>query len=152
MKKVLLLLLGTLFLFSCSKDPEYIYIDNTVEPSALKIIVEEYYSGDLITNINVRLYPSFIDWENETGLVREGDTDYKGEIIFDYLYPGDYYLDIWGDYYDNWDLAYEDIDYIKVIVIENTLLEFVAYVDYTGLKSTRIKDNIITKSRKLIDK
>jgi hypothetical protein len=152
MKKILILILLCIFLlFSCEKE-EYYYYEET--STTLQITVREYWTEKRINNINVRLYTSWFDWVDETNLIREGWTDYRGELFMDYLRPTTYYIDCWSDFYNNWDLAYEDINFIKVNLIRNQINHFTVWVDYTGgyksgeTKKIRILDFKRTKMKK----
>jgi hypothetical protein len=95
--------------------------------------------GYLLSNARVRLYPTLLDWEQETNLVVEGYTNSVGEVTFDNLSYQRYYVDVYDDFHDNYTLAGDDVGFIETEMLEGIYLwTFEAYVDYYpgGKKST----------------
>lgn len=103
-------------------------------PTLLEIEVREYYSMDTIQDVNVRLYPTLPDWENETNMEVEGYTDRDGIVVFSHLGPWVYYVDAWAEHYDNYALKNEPDGVAKYIrtdeVIPHKINRFTAWVDY----------------------
>ena len=106
--------------------------------TTLTVIVKEYNTEHRISNASVRLYPTQDDWDYETNLVAEGNTDNDGVVIFENLEPAIYFVDVWHENYDNYQLAAENVDWIMTDqLVPDEMTDFVAYVDYTGAtKST----------------
>ncbi len=104
----------------------------TVIDASIEITVEEYYEPFyLVPDISVILYPSLNDWENFTNPVEERFTNSNGIVRFDHLGNQRYYVDVWGPYHKNWDLATEDVGWIETpVLIPGTLTYFTAVVDY----------------------
>ena len=105
-----------------------------IQPLAeLEITVEEYYEPYyVVENASVRLYPTLNDWNKETNMVVEGYTNADGKVLFVDL-PANrrYYVDVWGDYWDNYQLAEEDVAWIETdILAPGARNYFVAVVDY----------------------
>lgn len=95
--------------------------------------------GYLLPDARVRLYPTLIDWEQETNLVVEAYTNSVGECTFDNLSYQRYYVDVYDAFHDNVLLAGEDVGWIETDMLEGLYLwTFNAYVDYYpgGKKST----------------
>jgi len=80
----------------------------------LEITVEEFYEPYyLVEGASVRIYPTLADWDNETNMIVEGFTDSQGKVLFTDLVAGRrYYVDIWGEYHDNWQLRDEDPEFV----------------------------------------
>ncbi len=89
-------------------------------------------TGYVLPDASVRLYPSLDDWENETNMVVEGFTNNNGKVTFtDLIAQRRYYVDVWEENHDNYQLASEDAGWIETQILEpGTLNSFVAYVDY----------------------
>jgi PKD repeat protein len=104
----------------------------TVLQTYLEITVEEYYEPFyLVSDVRVRLYPTVQDWENQTNLVVQGFTNNQGVITFSGLFPKRYYVDVYGDYHDNYELAADDVAWIEThVLIPGELNLFTAVVDY----------------------
>ncbi len=103
------------------------------EPLAdLKVIVKEYINEYIVPDISVILYPTLNDWNNQTNAIGEGFTGTDGSVVFSGLDPGQmYYVDVYSEYYDNYQLASEDVKWIETQVLNaGTLNSFIAYVDY----------------------
>jgi len=95
--------------------------------------------GYLLPGASVRLYPTLLDWENETNLVAEAFSDSYGECTFTNLSYQHYFVDVWEANHDNWTLAGESVDWIKTPMLEGAYYwTFEAMVDYyaDGKKST----------------
>jgi PKD repeat protein len=103
---------------------------NVMIPTLLEIEVLEYFKEYVIPNASVRLYPTIIDWENETNMESEGYTNANGEVVFSNLGPYVYYVDAWEKNYDNYTLKQEDVSNIRTDeIIPHTINWFIAYVD-----------------------
>ena len=107
-------------------------INITVLQTYLEITVEEYYEPFyLVPDISVRVYPSIKDWEDETNLFAEGTTNANGVVVFEGLFPQRYYIDVYGPFHDNYQLAEEDAGFIETQVLKPGFYnEFTALVDY----------------------
>jgi len=100
-------------------------------PTLLEIEVLEYYEKYPVEGASVILYPTLTDWENETHSVNEGFTDEDGKTVFAELDNVVYYVDVWEENHDNYDLKAEDIGFIRTFeIIPNKINRFIAYVDY----------------------
>lgn len=114
------------------------YMTIEVMTTALEVIVEEYYDHYRIPEASVILYPTQSDWDFETNPIVEGFTDANGIVRFENLNPVIYYLDVWHANHNNFQLASEDVNWIRTQpLIRNSLNEFVAYVDYIGTVSRK---------------
>jgi PKD repeat protein len=103
---------------------------NVLVPTLLVIEVREYYSGDLIPNASIRLYPTLADWEGETSKIDEGFTDYNGVAVFSGLDAFIYYVDVWEATHDNYTLKSEDVGFIQTPTISaHQITFFTAWVD-----------------------
>jgi PKD repeat protein len=105
-----------------------------VVTTALTVIVKEFGSEHRISGASVILYPTMDDWDYETNAIAEGTTDNNGVVIFENLDPAVYFVDVWHENYDNYQLAAEDPGWIMTDqLVPDAVTEFVAYVDYTGV-------------------
>ncbi|MBS0011737.1 MAG: PKD domain-containing protein [Bacteroidales bacterium] len=113
-----------------------------VSPTILQVEVLEWEDEYPVPNANVRLYPTLNDWDNETNMVAEGNTNVNGKVIFYNLGPYVYYVDIWEEYHNNWDLrGYMNDAYLRINqLIPNEVNTFIAYVDYVGIKGGTERD------------
>lgn len=103
---------------------------NVQIPTLLEIEVREYYLEDSIPDASVFLYPTLIDWEDQTNLEAEGYTDGDGVVVFSHLGPYVYYVDVWEATHDNYALKEENIDYIRTDeIIPHKINRFTAWVD-----------------------
>lgn len=132
------------------------YQDITVLfPTTLEIIVKEYYDEYLVQNANVRLYPTYNDWLDEINMVAEGYTNQNGKVIFSRLQPVVYYADVWESEHNNYTLADEDVNWIRIPrLIANDINRFAAWVDYVPNKGIERDRNskIPAKNRKFFEK
>ena len=112
------------------EDKAYLTL-NVVVPTLLEIQVLEYYEEYAVPNASILLYPTLSDWDAQTNSIIEGFTDQYGVAVFSGLANTDYYLDIWEQNHDNYQLRAEDPGFIHVMqVIPHQINYFVAYVDY----------------------
>src|SRR5664279_5484355 len=129
---------------------------NVLVPTLLQIEVDEYYSGNVVPNASIILYPTLPDWQNQTNRVMEAFTDADGIAIFSNLDPFVYYVDVWEATHDNYQLASEDVGFIRTPeVLTHSISTFVAYVDIVNHTSgvTKNRDMVIKKiGRKASDK
>jgi PKD repeat protein len=114
-------------------DQATMYID--VLSTTLNIEVLEYYDHYPIPNASIVLYTSQADWDAQTNTVygTEWFTDADGITEIYGLDPIVYWVDIWHQNYNNYQLAYEDINNVKTYRLnyhEVNLYTF--YVDYVG--------------------
>jgi hypothetical protein len=99
-------------------------------PTLLEIEVLEYYNEYPVENASVRLYPTIIDWEDETNIESEGFTDVNGKAVFSGLDPYVYYVDVWEQNHDNYALKIEDIGFVRTPeILPHQINRFIAYVD-----------------------
>lgn len=101
-----------------------------LEPAILEVEVLEYYEEYAVEGASVILYPTYQDWLEETNMIDEVFTDQDGFVVFTYLMPGRYYVDVWEANHDNYTLAEEDIAFIETDFLTGGLNYFLAYVDY----------------------
>jgi len=113
-----------------------------VSPTILEIEVREWDQDYLVAGANVRLYPTLADWDAESNMVTEGNTNSNGKVQFFGLGPYVYYVDVWEQYHNNFDLrGYMNNDYIRVNqLIPNQVNTYIAYVDYVGTKGMKDRD------------
>jgi chitodextrinase len=109
----------------------YAYFTITAKvPRMLAIEVVEWYDLYRVPGASVILYPTLNDWNNQTNALCEGFTDDYGIVVFAGLTDNDYFVDVWEEDHDNYQLASEDAGFITIEWVEpNTLNWFVAYVD-----------------------
>ena len=115
-------------------------VSRTIEvlTTSLDVIVEEYYDHYRVADASVILYPTQYDWDNETNPLVEGFTDANGIVRFENLSPVVYYIDVWHANHNNYQLASEDVNFIRTDpLVRNAVNEFVAYVDYVGSVSRK---------------
>ncbi len=120
-----------------------------VSPTILQIEVLEWNDEYPVAGANVRLYPNLADWdnENEANIVAEGNTNSNGKVIFDNLGPYIYYVDVWEEHHNNWDLrGYMDNIYIKTEqLIPNEINIYIAWVDYVAKKGTERDRSLVIR-------
>jgi len=111
-------------------------------PTQLEVEVREWEFDYIIENANVRLYGSLYDWDNETNLIIEGNTNQYGKVLFSGLQQAVYYVDVWEVNHNNWDLrGYENDYWIRTdLLLPNQVNQFIAYVDYVGTKGSAERD------------
>lgn len=121
---------------------------DVVSPSLLVIEVQEYYSGDLIPNASIILYPSLADWDAQTNSIIEGFTDKNGLAVFADLDPAVYYVDVWEATHDNWTLRKEDEGFVMTpVTLAHVVTFFRAAVDVANHTSAMRGDHgIVIKS------
>lgn len=117
---------------------DYSYqIINVSYPTTLMVEVLEWEKHYPVPGASVILYPSLKDWDNETNPVIEGFTDIYGKVVFTGLEPKIYFLDIWEQNHNNFDLRDYDVSYIRTQQLTPKAVNtFVAYVDYVGGKGS----------------
>jgi len=129
---------------------------NVTVPTLLEIQVLEYYSGDVVPNASIILFPTLPDWNAQTNSVMEAFTDANGIAVFSNLDPFVYYVDVWEATHDNYQLASEDVGFIRTPeVLTHSISTFVAYVDIVNHTSgvNKNRDMVIKKiGRKASDK
>jgi PKD repeat protein len=104
-----------------------------VVTTSLTVIVKEYGTEHRISNASVILYPTRDDWTYENNAIVEGTTDNDGVVVFEDLDPVIYFVDVWHENYNNYQLANEDVGWIMTDqLVPYAVTEFVAYVDYVG--------------------
>lgn len=126
-------------------------------PTLLEIEVLEYYDEYIVPDASVRLYPTLIDWEEESNMETEGYTDADGLVVFSHLGPLVYYVDVWEKDHSNYNLKLEDVEFIRTDeIMPHKINRFTAWVDYTGTVKGTTKDqkSIVIKKleRKAVDK
>ena len=134
-------------------DYAYAYID-VVQPTppppsntVLEILVLEYYDEYPVPDASIFLYPTYEDWLNQTNPVIEVFTDAEGWAVIEDLPPVNYYLDVWHENHDNYALADEDINFIKVSgMVAGAINTFTAYVDYVEVLQSAGKERTRRKS------
>lgn len=104
-----------------------------VVTTSLTVVVKEYGTDHRISNASVILYPTQDDWVYQNNAIIEGTTDNDGIVVFENLDPVIYFVDVWHENYNNYQLANEDVAWIMTDqLIPDAVTEFVAYVDYVG--------------------
>jgi hypothetical protein len=106
----------------------------------LTVEVVEYYDEYLVPDARVRLYPSLINWEEETKLVAEGYTDSNGQVTFENLSYTQYYVDVFEANHDNYTLKGDDVNFIITPLLDDDYI-WTAYVDYYAKKSATVGDS-----------
>jgi PKD repeat protein len=101
-------------------------------PTLLEVEVLEYYDRYAVADASVFLYSSITDWDaHNDNNVTEGFTDANGFVVFSGLDPFVYYVDVWEQNHDNYDLGVENIDLIRTAeILPHQINRFVALVDY----------------------
>lgn len=132
---------------------------NVVIPTLLEIEVREWTesgNGNVVPDASVILYPTLPDWDNQTNSVMEAFTDADGIAIFSNLDPFVYYVDVWETTHDNYQLASEDVGFIRTPeVLAHKITSFIAYVDVVSHTSgvSRNREMVVKKiGRKASDK
>jgi hypothetical protein len=100
-------------------------------PTLLEIEVLEWDTEYPVENASVRLYPTILDWEDETNIESEGFSDASGKAVFSNLGPYVYYVDVWEQNHDNYALKSEDVGFVRTPeVLPHQINRFIAWVDY----------------------
>ncbi len=87
-------------------DKSYLDIE-VLSPTMLEIEVLEWYDEYPVAGASVILYPTEIDWDNETNAIIEGFTNSSGKVVFTNLQPRVYYVDVWHVNHNNYTLRNE---------------------------------------------
>jgi hypothetical protein len=125
-------------------------------PTLLEIEVLEWGTYKTIAGASIILYPSISNWEAQTNKAVEGFTDSDGVTVFSGLNPIVYYVDVWEATHDNYQLASEDVGFIRTPeILPHKINRFVAWVDivqHTKGTARTTRDVIVKKiERKAID-
>ena len=124
------------------EDKAYLTL-NVLVPTLLEIEVQEYWDHYVVPDASIILYPTLVDWDDRTNQIAEGFTDQYGIAVFSGLEPYVHYVDVWEQNHDNWDLASEDVGFIRTPeIMPHVINRFIAYVDYVehpkgAVKGTR---------------
>lgn len=111
-----------------------------------------------MSGANVRLYPTLTDWDNETNMVIEGNTNSNGKVVFYGLGEFVYFADVWEQDHNNFDLrGYENDAYLRTQqLVRNEINYFIAWVDYVGgkkgLSGERDRSMVIKKLERVSKK
>jgi len=118
---------------------DYAYLTIEVYETTLEVVVRDYVTRELITNIAVTLYPTYTDWFNLINPIISSNTGSTGSAVFKGLSTVSYYVDVENSDFTNYYLGIEDVGFIETLPLEYaTHNVFVALVDYdpvVGLKS-----------------
>ena len=118
-------------------------------PSELEVTVIEYYDEYTVKDASVILYSTLSDWNNQNNPLVEGFTNNYGRVTFTGLRSKRYYLDVWEQDHNNWQLANEDVGWIETDILDPYNMNyFIAYVDY--ISSAMKSDGRPQKDMKLI--
>ncbi len=141
-----------------STDKSSLTIDVLV-PTLLEVEVREWTEtgdGPVVPDASIILYPTLTDWDNQTNSVNEAFTDADGIAVFSNLDPFVYYVDVFETTHDNYQLASEDVGFIRTPeVLPNKITGFVAYVDVVNHAAgiSRNREMVVKKTgRKAVDK
>jgi PKD repeat protein len=100
-------------------------------PTLLEIQVLEFYDEYVVPGASIILYPTLLDWDNQTNEIIEGITDQYGIAVFSGLEPFIHYVDVWEQNHDNYALRDEDVGFVRTPEITpHQINRFIAYVDY----------------------
>jgi PKD repeat protein len=132
--------LVTLEAYRGSNEVDQTTMNIDVLSTTLDIEVLEYYEQYPVANASIVLYTSQYDWDNQTNkaLNLEWFTDANGIAVMYGLNPIVYWVDILHENYNNYQLAYEDINNVKTDILayhEYNMYTF--YVDYVGTTVSR---------------
>ncbi len=104
---------------------------NVMVPTLLEIEVVEYFDEYVVPDASIILYPTIVDWDDQTNEIAEGFTDEYGIAVFAGLEPFVHYVDVWEQNHDNYTLAAEDVGFIRTPeIIPHQINRFTAWVDY----------------------
>lgn len=99
-------------------------------PTLLEIQVLEYYNEYVVPGASIILYPTVVDWNDQTNQITEGFTDEYGIAVFSNLEPFVHYVDVWEQNHDNYALAAEDVAFIRTPeILPHVINRFTAWVD-----------------------
>ncbi|MFZ2286587.1 MAG: PKD domain-containing protein [Bacteroidales bacterium] len=130
--------------YSKSGNADRSYLDiEVMSPTMLEVEVLEWYDEYPVSGASVILYPTELDWDNETNAIVEGFTNASGKVIFTNLQPRVYYVDVWHETHNNYTLRNEPdgVQWIRTDpLLKNELNQFIAWVDYTGTKGAVTRD------------
>lgn len=110
-------------------------------PTLLAVYVYEWNEGLTYDNpvayASVWLYPTLADWDDEKNVFAEGFTDADGAAAFSHLNSQRYYVDVWHEFYNNYQLRSEDPGWVETdAIVRHKINWFDAWVDYTGTKGS----------------
>ncbi len=129
---------------------------NVLVPTLLVVEVMEYFSDAVVPDASVLLYSTLKDWNDQKNSVNEAFTDADGIAVFSNLDPYVYYVDVWEATHDNYQLANEDVGFIRTPeVMTNKITSFAAYVDIVNHTAgiSRNREMVVKKmGRKASDK
>ncbi|MBN1117639.1 MAG: PKD domain-containing protein [Bacteroidales bacterium] len=130
---------------------DYSYLTIEVYKTKLEVEVVQWREDAkvvYIPDIDVTIYDNYTDWYDVNFMNAQdiATTNQYGVVVFeDNLQAIEYYVDVYNDFYNNVQLADEDIDFARTLPLEYAHTNvFTAYVDYdptgqTILKSTRTR-------------
>ena len=136
--------LYTVTLTAISKDNiiDRAYQDIEVYFPPLEILVVEWtedwpyitdWSPYAVDDISVWLYDTWDNWltHSDAFILDDGFTDSEGWVVFFDVGSYVYYIDVYDDYYDNYQLASEDINWVRTPqLVDDDFNVFLAFVDY----------------------
>lgn len=129
---------------------------NVLPPTSLIITVMEYTSENEIPDVEIFLFRSLDDWDDNINGDFIGLTGNNGKIYIEGLDPIRYYVDAYNENYNNYTLAEEDVGFIETDILDpNTENYFIAWVDYDPgqqIKSESKKLRIKKFERRITDK
>ncbi len=122
-------------------------------PTILEIEVLEYYDQYAVPNASIILYPTYQDWLDQTNpVMQEVHTDNNGIVAIEGLEPAVYYIDVWHEVHDNYALADEDINFIRISgMVYGEVNYFTAWVDYYEPGTRSAKENHTRFRRKSVN-
>ncbi|HLP73424.1 MAG TPA: PKD domain-containing protein [Bacteroidales bacterium] len=126
-------------------------------PTLLVVEVREWNDESVtVPGASILVYESLQDWQlgEPNKALYEGFTDNYGMAVFSNLGPYRYYLDVWEQNHDNWDLGtpINGILYIETpSVMSHNINWFVAYVDVVdhGKSTARSANKDVLSIRKI---
>jgi PKD repeat protein len=123
---------------------------NVLVPTLLEVQVLEYYDEYIVPGASIILYPTLIDWDDQTNMIIEGFTDQYGIAVFAGLDPFVHYVDVWEQNHDNYALRAEDVSFIRTPeIIPHQINRFIAWVDYIEHTKGAAKESRSTVIKKL---
>lgn len=124
-------------------------------PTILEIEVVDWDFEDIsVAGANVRLYPTLRDWDDQTNMVIEGNTNANGKVVFFDLEQTYYYVDVWAPDYNNFAIREEATEYIITQdLVPNEINYFIAYADFVttkkGTRNERDRSVVILKPNRV---